>query len=214
MIELDHIEESYPFQDLRWVDEGRIIETNKGKKVLKFWLDEHILQAHILWREELTKQTGVLTDRMIQTSHGEKAIYTDAGWVTLHDVVEDPYPVWDHPNKIGAFLGRYITMPYGGGESGGSLSLSEENIYSDRERLVQSLPVRSVSHKLVDKLKDEALTRLEKVANVIEGNELTDTHHRVVSIYTLAQAKLVHGQLFWENNEKKAPLLTRYYGIA
>ncbi|WP_078579643.1 hypothetical protein [Salipaludibacillus agaradhaerens] len=204
MIELDHIEESYPFQHLRWVDEGRIIDTNKGKKCLKFWPDEHMLQAQITWREELTKQTGVLTDRMIQTSNGEKAISTGAGWITLHDMVEDLYPVWNHPNKIGAFLGHYITMPYRYTMSSGSLPLNDENISLDRERLVQSLPVRSVSYKLVDKLKKEALTRLERVASFLKRHELTDTPNEVVSIYTLAQAKLVHGELFWENNEKKS----------
>ncbi|MCR6111516.1 hypothetical protein HXA35_14290 [Bacillus sp. A301a_S52] len=204
MIELDHIEESYPFQSLRWIDEGHTLDTDKGNKRIKFWPDEHMLQAQIAWREELTKQTGVLTDRMIQTSKGDKALYTGAGWITLHDMVEELYPVWEHPNKIGAFLGRYITMPYRQTESGRFLPLSDENISSDRERLIQSLPIRSVSYRLVDKLKTEALTRLDKVASFIKRHELTDTHDEIVSIYTLAQAKLVHGELFWENTEKKS----------
>lgn len=198
MIQLYHIETSYPFQEVSWYKKNKIIETDKGKKEIGIWTDENQLNWHIDWRERLFEKTGVLTDRVIRTNNGEKALATDNGWITVHDVIDSLLQVSNYPFEMGRFLGSYATV-----ETNPLQTLTEIKSSIDWDRL-NVIPGSSLSsNKLFEKIRMEAIHRGRKANELLKNcnSELVD--NMVVKVGSLKQAKNVQGQLFWENKERE-----------
>lgn len=198
MIQLYHIEKNYPFQEVSWYKKNKIIETDKGKKEIEVWTDENQLNWHIDWRERLSEETGVLTDRVIRTNNGEKALATDIGWITVRDVVDSLFPVSDYPFEVGRFLGTYATIE---AESLQPSTLIKRSINWEK---LDIMPWTSLSaKKLYGKLRTEAVHRARNANELLENCSVELADKSVVKIGTLKQAKNVQGQLFWENKERE-----------
>lgn len=197
MIQIEQLEKNYPFQSITWMIDGKIIDTNKGIKAVQLWKEEDQLRWHIKWRDTLAEQHDIMTNRMIQTITGENALSTDLGWITVHDVVEEAYPILDHPKQIGQFLGKYLAT-----------SIVEDNardapFITNLEKdwdigFAAALP----QVEILKKLKLEAKNRLAKVHHLLEKNRHPIYQNLVPPIESLSQARSVHQQLFWETSEK------------
>jgi len=197
MIQLYQIENNYPFEEVSWYQKNKMIETDKGKKIIGIWTDENQLNWHINWREQLSEETGVLTDRVICTNHGEKALATDIGWITVHDVVDSLFPISEFPFEIGRFLGTYATIETEGAQP---VSMNRRTIDWDQ---IDNIPASSLSSKkLLNKIRKEAVRRANKADELLKNASDRLATIRVVKMRTLKQAKNVQGQLFWENNER------------
>ncbi|UTW68924.1 hypothetical protein KHA80_16960 [Anaerobacillus sp. HL2] len=62
---LRRIKLEYNFSDISWIAEDSIFLAKKGKKRIRIWKDKQLLQWHIKWRDQLSKHSGILLDRMI-----------------------------------------------------------------------------------------------------------------------------------------------------
>ncbi|SER91912.1 hypothetical protein [Salipaludibacillus aurantiacus] len=197
MIQLAFIENHYPFCEFKWIEEGKIIETEKGKKRVEIWTDKETLDAHIEWREKLAKETDSLTDRMIQTANGDKAVETDTGWLTLHDYVDHPYPVTSNVKQTGHFIGMYASVKMD--NSMGRLNLA--NWQEDALFLSKSIKLKLKQKGLIERLRVEAEDRVKK-AEVLFKEESAEEAASVLSIESPSQAKMIYGRMYWENQGK------------
>jgi len=197
MIQLYQIENNYPFQEVSWYQKNKVIETDKGKKIIRIWTDENQLNWHINWRERLSEETGILTDRVIRTNHGEKALATDIGWITIHDVVDSLFPISEFPFEMGRFLGTYATIEVEGDQP---VSVNGRKINWDQ---IDNISASFLSSKkLLSNIRKEAVHRANKADELLKNTSDRLAAKRVVKIRTLKQAKNVQGQFFWENNER------------
>ncbi|WP_280769802.1 hypothetical protein [Salipaludibacillus daqingensis] len=192
MIQLYHIENNYPFQEISWHEKNKVIQTDKGKKAVALWKDENDLNWHIHWREKLSKEAGVLTDRVIRTNNGEQALATDIGWITVHDVIESLFPVSDHPFEMGRFLGTYANIDMECHRP------SEDETVGRMNAVPASLPL---SRPIVQKMEKEAIRRERKAQQILKGCPVNV--NKVAKVGSLNQARSVQGQLFWQNNERE-----------
>ncbi|WP_416151381.1 hypothetical protein ACM26V_10575 [Salipaludibacillus sp. HK11] len=198
MIQLDHIERSYPFRNVSWIQKNKIINTEKGKKAIEVWTDEDLLNWHIQWRERLAEETGVLTNRVIQTKTGAKALSTDIGWITIHDVVDSLFPISENPYELGRFLGKYASIE--------TEQLPPPIIDQAIQRKIEFEDVHMAptpSSSLLEKTRREAVRRVKKAEELMEGCDKRVSKTKVTKVESLDQAKSVQGQLFWENKEKE-----------
>ncbi|MGJ9383039.1 hypothetical protein [Salipaludibacillus sp. CF4.18] len=198
MIKIELLERSYPFQSIRWMIEGKIMDTNKGMKAVQLWKEEDLLAWHIKWRDALAEHTGIMTNRMIQTITGEKVLSTDLGFITVHDVVEEAFPIFDHPKQIGQFLGEYLACTAAEEDD------REVPIIPDLERDFDIHFFEELSQwDILQKLNLEAKKRVTKVRELLKNHSHIFYHNIVPPIESLIQARSVHHKLFWETSEKK-----------
>jgi hypothetical protein len=101
------LENEYDLYGVRWKQEPHIILTDFGEKQLRYWTDESKLKWHVKWRDESSKGSGAVPDRMIRTRDGEVAVFDGKYWVTLHDYADTPFGC-EEVEKWGQFIGQLL----------------------------------------------------------------------------------------------------------
>ncbi|UCZ52122.1 hypothetical protein LGQ02_14880 [Bacillus shivajii] len=197
MLSLVDIQDSYGFKRASWKVEGDLIETEKGLKRIIIWSDEKKLRWHLMWRDELSKRTECLCNRMIQTKVGERVLLTNAGWVTIHDEVTTLFSYKGREKDFGEFLGKYYSSKI----SGIDVELSDET-FNKHARQWSNLNSRYHFPKenrfLLKKLQREAAKRLDVAHTIIEKQDMP-VPPIVSPIRSLNQGKNVFEKLYWEN---------------
>jgi hypothetical protein len=104
---LDWLCENYQWQNVKFVNEA-LIETEKGRKRLRYWSDKALLDWHIEWRDRCSVTPYVLADRMIRNKDQNASISWKDGWLTVHDEVEQDAVVSQSEKEIGKMIGAMI----------------------------------------------------------------------------------------------------------
>ncbi|KHF40962.1 hypothetical protein [Halalkalibacter okhensis] len=104
---LEWLKENYQWRDVKFVNEA-LIETDHGRKRLRYWSDKALLDWHITWRDKCSVTPYMLTDRMIRNKEQAPAIEWKEGWVTVHDDLEQPFQPLKKEDKIGQLIGNMI----------------------------------------------------------------------------------------------------------
>jgi hypothetical protein len=101
------LENEYELYGVRWKQEPHIIMTDFGEKQLRYWKDESTLKWHVKWRDESSKGSGAVPDRMIRTRDGETAVFDGKYWITLHDYAETLFGC-EEVVRWGQFIGQML----------------------------------------------------------------------------------------------------------
>lgn len=104
---LDWLKENYQWRNVKFVNEA-LIETEHGRKRLRYWSDKALLDWHITWRDECSVTPYMLADRMIRNKDQEAAITWKDGWLTVHDEVKQAVHGKSYEEKIGKMIGSMI----------------------------------------------------------------------------------------------------------
>ncbi len=86
---LELLKKQYHWQKIKVINEESI-ETEQGRKRLRFWTDKELLGWHIEWRDNCGVTPYVLADRMIRSKEQDAALSWKDGWLTVHDEVDRP----------------------------------------------------------------------------------------------------------------------------
>ncbi|SDZ04832.1 hypothetical protein SAMN05421736_105219 [Evansella caseinilytica] len=195
MLRIQDILNSYGFKQGKWMVNGELLDTEKGKKRLVLWPEEKLARWHIQWRDRLAKTTGCLTNRMIQTVNGEKMLVTDSGWITLHDEVTSLFSYQNKEKEAGKFFGKYYSVEMDDFE----LEVAEP-VFKDEKLQYLKLPIKQ--SMFFEKLRREALLRFSKAQRI--KAELNNVSIPVVApIRSLDQGKLVFEKMYWLNGNTK-----------
>ncbi|RXI98436.1 hypothetical protein DS745_19110 [Anaerobacillus alkaliphilus] len=155
---LRRVKIEYGLSDLQWVKTDEIFQSESGKKRIRFWKDKQLLQWHVKWRDEISKQSGILLDRMIRTKDGEPFFICDKGWATIHDEIDGEYPTLGKEKDWGRLIGH--SLAYG-------LHQSDE---CQRFRKRQEPSLKSVK-QMIDQLDDiDPMVKLVLERSYFEAN--------------------------------------------
>ncbi|MDQ0256491.1 hypothetical protein J2S74_003911 [Evansella vedderi] len=197
MLSLEYLQECYGFNHSKWKINGEILDTEKGVKRLTNWTEEKRVRWHVQWRDQLAEKTGCLTNRMIQTIHGERIILSDAGWVTLHDEVTSLFSYKNRENEIGAFFGRYFSlgMQDVDTEINDPYANNKLKIYLQQSFLTKN---STEEMRFLEGIRRESRLRYNKAKEIKEkaGGKQEPI---VAPIRSLDQGKVVYGQFYWTN---------------
>lgn len=105
---INTLENEYELYGVRWKERPHVIITDFGEKRLRYWKEEECLKWHVKWRDESSKGSGAVPDRMIRTRNGDHAIYDGKQWITLHDYADTPFGC-DEVERWGHFIGRLLS---------------------------------------------------------------------------------------------------------
>lgn len=111
MNRLRQIEAEYNLPNLKWIKEDELFQSEFGRKRIRIWKDKQLLDWHVKWRDEVSKESSIMTDRMIRTKSQSPYSICDKGWLTIHDEVEQPYLTKGREAEWGEFLAG--TLVYG-----------------------------------------------------------------------------------------------------
>ncbi|WP_283153923.1 hypothetical protein [Guptibacillus hwajinpoensis] len=103
------IEEKYDLKDVQWLEKPQLIMTHLGKRKLSYWRDRDLLEYHLNFRDRLFSQHGFLCNRMIRTSEGKGFIRIENDYMTVHDHVEEAYPLDIVPEMKGYLLATLLS---------------------------------------------------------------------------------------------------------
>ncbi|MCM3715085.1 hypothetical protein M3202_13435 [Alkalihalobacillus oceani] len=157
---LDWLKERFAWQDVRLVNEA-LVETEQGRKRLRYWSDKELLDWHIEWRDHCRVTPFILADRMIRATNKEPALEWKDGWLTVHDEVTGTVPSKEVAEKIGLMIGTMIAF---GLETEAAVEpvVKREPLYAE---LRESLPILpQEQHAFVSSLVREAAVRRKKAA--------------------------------------------------
>jgi hypothetical protein len=101
------LENEYDLYGVRWKQEPHIILTDFGEKRLRYWKDVDILNWHVKWRDESSKGSGAVPDRMIRTRDGEVAVFDGKHWISLHDHADTLFGC-EEVERWGQFIGQLL----------------------------------------------------------------------------------------------------------
>ncbi|MFC0557823.1 hypothetical protein [Halalkalibacter alkalisediminis] len=104
---LDRLKEQYQWQEVKFVNEA-LIETELGRKRLRYWSDRALLDWHIAWRDSCSVTPYMLADRMIRNKDQDAQIEWKEGWVTVHDEVDASFRHNPEEKKISQMIGSMI----------------------------------------------------------------------------------------------------------
>ncbi|MCT8137504.1 hypothetical protein H1D32_06955 [Anaerobacillus sp. CMMVII] len=200
---LRRVKMEYGLSELKWVNANQIFQSESGMKRIRIWKDKQLLQWHIKWRDEISKQSGILLDRMIRTKNGEPFFICDKGWATIHDEIEESYPSKGKEKDWGRLFGTALAF---------GLKQSDE---CQRFRKMQDQPLNEIK-ETISKLKTldpmaklvlersyfEAIKRRRKALDLRERIQINKLPI-LTPFITLADAKEVFFNLFWVCGEEQ-----------
>jgi hypothetical protein len=194
---LRRVKVEYGLSNLKWIKADQIFQSENGKKRIRIWKDKQLLQWHVKWRDEISKQSGILLDRMIRTKDGEPFFICDKGWATIHDEIDEGFPAKGKEKEWGRLLGTSLT--YG-------LRQSDE---CQRFKKKQEIPLKEVK-QTIDQLKQiDPMAKLVLERSYFEANRRNRKAFQLseriqtkklpilTPFTTLADAKEVFFNLFW-----------------
>lgn len=104
---LDRLKEQYEWQDVKFVNE-QLVETELGRKRVRYWTDKALLDWHIAWRDGCSVTPYMQTDRMIRNKDQQAWIDWKEGWLTVHDEVDNSFRLNQSDQKVGQMIGTMI----------------------------------------------------------------------------------------------------------
>ena len=192
---LRQVRMKYGLSDLKWIKENETFRSEYGSKRVRFWKDKQLLEWHVKWRDEISKQSGVLLDRMIRTEDGNPFFYCDKGWVTIHDEIEEPFPLARKEEDWGRLIGTILAV--------GLKQLDECHRLKKRKDLTLKAVHGGLKndHDPMAKLVLER-SYFEAKSRVRKAHILRDRIHPIklpilTSLTRLTNAKQVFFHLFW-----------------
>lgn len=136
---LRQIEAEYHLENLTWLKEDEIFASDFGKKRIRVWNNKQLLEWHIKWRDEVSKESGMMTDRMIRTKSGAPYIITELGFLTVHDEVDGQYQCKGRESEWGELIAA--TLVYG-------RSINKSNLISIPKKEPSLLTIKNKIRKL------------------------------------------------------------------
>ncbi|MET3727616.1 hypothetical protein ABID52_001197 [Fictibacillus halophilus] len=104
---INTLEKEYELYGIRWKERPHLIMTDYGEKRIRYWSEKENLHWHIRWRDESSKGSSAVPDRMIRTKSGEPAIKYGNRWLTVHDHTEELFGCED-VERWGQFIGTLL----------------------------------------------------------------------------------------------------------
>ncbi|OIJ10586.1 hypothetical protein BKP37_18825 [Anaerobacillus alkalilacustris] len=179
---LSRIKMEYDLSELTWIKENTIFQSERGKKRIRIWKDKQLLEWHVNWRDEISKQSGFLLDRMIRTRDRKPFFICDKDFVSIHDEIVEPYPTKGKEQEWGRLIGHALT--YGINQS------NENHCFKKSE----PLPLKTVRGSL------EQLSLLDPMAKLVLERSYLEAKKRN------EKANLIQKRV----QEKKLPVLTNF----
>lgn len=194
---LRRVKMEYGLSDLKWIKTDQIFQSENGKKRIRIWKDKQLLQWHIKWRDEISKQSGILLDRMIRTKDGEPFFICDKGWATIHDEVEEVFPSLGKEQEWGRLLGT--SLAYGLNQSDECQRFKKKQdipLKAVKQTIVQLNNIDPIAKNILERSYYEANRRSKKALQLSRRSQSKKLPILTPSI-TLADAKEVFFNLFW-----------------
>ncbi|MDM5315696.1 hypothetical protein QUF49_06780 [Fictibacillus sp. b24] len=104
---INTLENEYELYGIRWKEKPHIILTDSGEKRIRYWTEHERLKWHVKWRDESSKGSGAVPDRMIRTKSGEFAIQYGEQWISLHDHADALFGC-DEVERWAQFIGMLL----------------------------------------------------------------------------------------------------------
>lgn len=198
MLQLQNIKTNYNFQEAEWKIEGELIKTERGLKRIIKWANKDEATWHVKWRDQLFFRTNLLTDRMLQTIHGERVQMFGDGWITLHDEVTSLFSYQKFEKKMGEFLGKYYSNSFQMDVS--KLKMKEYSMTTFPKTHLKQLEFmkKRKNDSLIASLRKEGLLRLWKAEKLAEKHEEVPLPI-ICSIKSLEQGRAVNENFFWQH---------------
>ncbi|WP_332689538.1 hypothetical protein [Halalkalibacter lacteus] len=189
---LDWLKENYQWQSVKFVNEA-LIETEQGRKRLRYWSDKALLDWHIEWRDRCSVTPYMLADRMIRNKDQEASISWKGGWLTVHDEVDQSAVVSQSETEIGKMIGAMVHYGVQSAVDVDSVP-QKEPMYSE---LYSHVPFLRDSHRqFIAPLLMESEKRMKK-AIALKASFKNETLPLLDPITTPKQAKKVYQVLIW-----------------
>lgn len=191
------IKMEYDLSDVKWLKKNQILDSEYGKKRIRIWKDKQLLQWHVKWRDEISKQSGILLDRMIRTKAGDPFFISEKGWVSIHDEIEEQFPSQGREKEWGRLIGSILTFGLTQSEDCQRLKKQEQLTLHAEKASIDQLPFLDPMAKVVlERSYYEGKNRIRKADHLIER-----IHHKRLPILmpftSLTAAKQVLFNLFW-----------------
>ena len=203
MNKLRLIKAEYNLENLQWVKEEEIFQSNVGKKRLRVWQDKQLLDWHIKWRDEVSKESGMMTDRMIHTKTGDPYIISEYGFLTIHDEVEGQYPCKGREAHWGELIAA--TLFYGcsiNKSNVSSIPSNEPSLVSIKDRIRKLQLKDKMAKAVVEKSYFEAKKRVHKAEQIT--NEILKSRLPILNQFrSFEDGREVFFQLYYICGEEK-----------
>lgn len=198
MVLLQHIQSSHSFKEVKWEVEGELVFTERGLRRIVKWPHKDLAMWHLQWRDQLYERTKCLTDRMLQTVHGERVQLFADGWITLHDEVTSLFSYQASEKEIGRFLGLYYSNETKIDSMFIAIDEYSMNTFQ-KELLTKPEYVEDENFdELVDSLRKESLIRYWKAEKLFEDQK-ENSFPIVCPIRSLDQGRMINGVFFWQH---------------
>jgi hypothetical protein len=193
---LRQIKLEYELSDLNWITVEEVFNSDRGKKRIRIWKDKQLLQWHVKWRDEISKQSGILLDRMIRTKEGNPFFISDKGWVSIHDEIEEPFPTKGKEAQWGRLFGTILASGLEQSLDCQRVKKQEPLTLSHVRGSIEQLSLIDPMTKLVlERSYFEAKNRIRKALILKDG--IQQKQPILTPLCSIVQAKQVFFNLFW-----------------
>lgn len=200
---LRRVKIEYELSNVKWAENEDIFHSESGKKRIRIWKDKQLLGWHVKWRDEISKQSGILLDRMIRCKTGEPFFICEKGWATIHDEIEGSYPTLGREKEWGRLIGTMLTF---------GLKQSDE---CQRFQKKQEVPLTALKQKI------DQLTSIDPMAKLVLERSYFEAFRRnkkmlqlkeqiqqkklpiLIPFSSLSYGKEVFSNLFWVSGSKQ-----------
>ncbi|ARK31615.1 hypothetical protein [Halalkalibacter krulwichiae] len=189
---LDRLKEHYLWQEVRLVNEA-LIETEHGRKRLRYWSDRALLDWHIGWRDACSVSPYMLADRMIRNKDQKAAIEWKDGWLTVHDEVDVSFRNHQSGEKVGRMI---ATMVKYGLEANPEVTPTsrKQPLFKQLEESVATL--QEDNRIVVESLLKESAFRMKKAEMLLSS--LKEEPRPIIDPLTEAKSsKMIYDVFIW-----------------
>lgn len=195
------IKMEYDLSDVKWLKKNQIFDSEYGKKRIRIWKDKQLLQWHVKWRDEISKQSGILLDRMILTKAREPFFISEKGWVSIHDEIEEQFPCQGREEEWGRLIGSILAYGITQSEDYQRFKKQEPLTLHADKATIDQLPFLDAMSKLVlERSYYEGKNRIRKADHLIDH-----IHQKrlpiLMPITSITAAKQVFFNLFWVSGD-------------
>lgn len=198
---LRQIMSEYELSDLNWIIKDQIFLSESGKKRIRIWNDKQLLEWHVKWRDEISRQSGILLDRMIRTKAGEPFIICTNGWATIHDEIEAEFPTQGKEVEWGRLFGTALAYGLKHNDPCPNIKNKQEiPLKAVKQSLDQLTHIDSMTKLILERSYFEAQRRNHqamKLSEHIQTNKLPI----LLPFNSFTNAKEVFFHLFWVSGE-------------
>lgn len=198
---LRQIKIEYELSNLHWIEKEQVFQSDCGKRRVRIWKDKQLLNWHVKWRDDISRQSGFLLDRMIRTKDGDPFFISEKGWVSIHDEIEERFPSKGKEKEWGKLLSAILKKANETSESEQSFVTKTEVNLSIAKESMNKLPLLDHLTLLVlERSYFEAKKRIEN-ALFLTKNIPPNNLPILPSFSSITEAKQIFLYLFWECGE-------------